>query len=119
MRAIQMTAVGLFAAVFAGAAVAQQSTPLPDVNVTAPRDKVETRPTAEGAQGNPYAGTTRVEEASWSKIPCTSSRVGSNADVNASCRKGPTVMNFEHGAPDNLTTRRRASYRTARSRMTW
>jgi hypothetical protein len=108
MRGIQITAIGLFSAVFAGVAVAQQQpTPLPDVNVTAPRDKVETRPTAEGAAGNPYAGDIRVEEAKWPVIACTSSRVGvgAAADPSASCRQGPTVMNFEHGAPDNTGAR--------------
>jgi hypothetical protein len=82
---------------FSGAVAQQQPTVLPDVTVTAPRNPNETRPTSEGAPGNPYAGNTRVEEASWPVIPCTSSRVGANADANASCRRGPSVINFEHG----------------------
>ena len=89
------------AAVIAGfivPAAAQQgsTTALPDVNVTAPRNPNEVRPTSQGAQGMPYFGNTRVEESNWPVIPCTTSRVGAG-DATASCRRGPEVMNFEHG----------------------
>jgi len=88
----------LLAVLGCGSASAQQQpTALPDVNVTAPRDPNETRPTSQSAPGMPYFGNTRVEEANWPVIPCGSSRVGSNTDPNASCRRGPTVINFEHG----------------------
>jgi hypothetical protein len=87
----------LFGALGCGSAAAEQPlTALPDVTVTAPRDPNETRPTSEGAPGTPYAGNTRVEEAKWPVIPCSSSRVGA-ANPDASCRRGPQVMNFEHG----------------------
>jgi len=91
--------LGLVLAALGGAAATaqQQPTALPDVNVTAPRDRNETRPTSQGAPGMPYFGNTRVEEEKWPVIPCGSSRVGANADANASCRRGPTVINFEHG----------------------
>jgi hypothetical protein len=79
------------------AAAQQQPTALPDVNVTAPRNQNEVRPTSEGAPGTPYAGNIRVEEAKWPVIPCSSSRVGAAADPSASCRRGPQTMNFEHG----------------------
>lgn len=81
-----------------GHAAAQQgsATTLPDVSVTAPRDPNEVRPTSQGAPGTPYFGNTRVEESNWPVIPCTTSRIGAG-DADASCRRGPTVMNFEHG----------------------
>jgi hypothetical protein len=99
MRAWYHLAFGLILVVLGcGSATAQQQpTTLPDVTVTAPRDQNEVRPTSQGAVGMPYFGNTRVEEANWPVIPCSSSRVGANADANASCRKGPTVINFEHG----------------------
>jgi hypothetical protein len=94
------SSLAILAALSSGSAPAlgQQGSPtiLPDVSVTAPRNPNEVRPTSQGAQGMPYFGNTRVEEASWPVIPCTSSRVGAN-DTAASCRRGPTVMNFEHG----------------------
>jgi len=109
MRSILMTAISLFLAALAGGAAAQQQpTTLPDVSVTAPRNPNEVRPTSEAAPGNPYAGNTRVEEAKWPVIPCASSRVASG-DAAASCRRGPTMMNFEHGdaqggrVPSNCT----------------
>ncbi|HVH78634.1 MAG TPA: hypothetical protein VM782_04535 [Stellaceae bacterium] len=76
------------------AAQAQQGMTLPDVSVTAPANR-PMPPTASGAPGNQYFGNTRVEEANWPVIPCGSSRIGASAE--ASCRRGPTVMNFEHG----------------------
>jgi hypothetical protein len=100
MRIGCFSAIGfIVAALGSGIAAAQQPTLLPDVTVTAPRDPNETRPTSEGAPGTPYAGNTRVEEAKWPVIPCASSRVGVGVAANsdASCRRGPQVMNFEHG----------------------
>jgi hypothetical protein len=99
MRAWLSLASGLLLIVlgYGSATAQQQPTALPDVNVTAPRDPNETRPTSQSAPGMPYFGNTRVEEANWPVIPCGSSRVGSNTDPNASCRRGPTVINFEHG----------------------
>jgi hypothetical protein len=98
MRAIRLTVLAFMlgaAGHITGAAAQQQPTALPDVSVTAPANPNQVRPTSEGAQGNPYAGNVRVEEAKWPIVPCSSSRVG--ADANASCRRGPQVMNFEHG----------------------
>jgi hypothetical protein len=100
MRAIHLTALAIALGASGGlisTAGAQQPTALPDVNVTAPANPNETRPTSEGARGNPYEGNVRVEEAKWPVIPCTTSRIGTNGDPNASCRRGPKVMNFEHG----------------------
>ena len=76
---------------------AQQPTTLPDVTVTAPANPNEIKPTSQAAPGMPYFGNLRVQETAWPVIPCSSSRVGSAADTEASCRRGPTVMNFEHG----------------------
>lgn len=99
IRASASLAVVAVAALMAAApSSAQQGSPttLPDVSVTAPANPNEVRPTSQGAQGMPYFGNTRVEEANWPVIPCTNSRVGAG-DTAASCRRGPTVMNFEHG----------------------
>jgi hypothetical protein len=93
MRAIdEMTiAIALGASVcLSGAAAAQQNTTLPDVSVIAPGN-IPPSTTAS----NPYFGKTRVEEASWPSVPCSASRIG--ATVASDCRKGPSVMNFEHG----------------------
>lgn len=73
------------------AAAAQQSMTLPDVNVAAP----STRSGAASAGGMPFFGDTRVEEEKWPVIPCAASRVG--ASTAGICRRGPSVMNFEHG----------------------
>jgi hypothetical protein len=73
-----------------GIAAAQQSMTLPDVTVTAPGNIPPST-----AASNPYFGNTRVEEASWPSIPCTDSRIG--ASVSGDCRRGPSVINFEHG----------------------
>ena len=98
IRAFSSLAVVAVIAGFITPASAQQGSPtaLPEVNVTAPRNPNEVRPTSQGAQGMPYFGNTRVEEANWPMIPCTTSRVGAS-DAAASCRRGPQVMNFEHG----------------------
>lgn len=98
MRAFSSLAVVAAMVGLIAPASAQQgpTTALPDVNVTAPRNPNEVRPTSQGAPGMPYFGNTRVEEANWPVIPCTTSRVGAG-DSAASCRRGPTVMNFEHG----------------------
>jgi hypothetical protein len=98
LRAFSCLAIATAIAVITFPVWAQQGAPttLPDVSVIAPRNPNEVRPTSEAAPGNPYAGNTRVEEARWPVIPCASSRVGSG-DAAASCRRGPQVMNFEHG----------------------
>ena len=101
MRVIGFTTLGLVLGTILSAgpaAHAQQNMTLPDVSVTAPANQNPqgTRPTSQAAPGMPYFGNTRVEEASWPVIPCTSSRVGAG-NAEASCRRGPTVMNFEHG----------------------
>jgi len=71
-------------------ALAQQNMTLPDVTVTAPGNIPPST-----AASNPYFGKTRVEEASWPSIPCASSRIGATAAGD--CRRGPSVINFEHG----------------------
>jgi hypothetical protein len=98
LRAFSCLAILTAIAGVAVSARAQQGAPttLPDVSVIAPRNPNEVRPNSEAAPGNPYAGNTRVEEARWPVIPCTSSRVASG-DAAASCRRGPQVTNFEHG----------------------
>ncbi|HTW52929.1 MAG TPA: hypothetical protein VME45_13650 [Stellaceae bacterium] len=99
MRAFSSLAVATVIAGSIAPASAQQGgapTTLPDVSVTAPRNPNEVRPTSQGAPGMPYFGNTRVEESSWPVIPCTTSRVGAG-DTAASCRRGPMVINFEHG----------------------
>ena len=99
MRAFPSLAIAAAIIGFIGQAWAQQQgspTALPDVTVTAPRNPNEVRPTSQGAPGMPYFGNTRVEESNWPVIPCTNSRVGAG-DAAASCRRGPQVMNFEHG----------------------
>jgi hypothetical protein len=98
MRAFSGMAIVAAIVGLIGSAAAQQgsATTLPDVSVTAPRNPNEVKPTSQGAPGTPYFGNTRVEEANWPVIPCTTSRVGAG-DAAASCRRGPTVMNFEHG----------------------
>jgi hypothetical protein len=73
-----------------GAAAAQQNTTLPDVTVIAPGNVPSST-----AASNPYFGKTRVEEGNWPSIPCSASRIG--ATVSGDCRKGPSVINFEHG----------------------
>jgi hypothetical protein len=97
MRAIDKAALLTVFCVIALAAVAraQQQGPmtLPDVTVTAPSNKPDANSYTAG--GNPYFGKTRVEEATWPTIPCASSRVGATA--GGDCRRGPQVMNFEHG----------------------
>ena len=113
MRAFSSLAVAAVIVGFIAPALAQQGgapSTLPDVSVTAPRNPNETRPTSEAAPGNPYAGNTRVEESSWPVIPCTTSRVGAG-DAAASCRRGPTVTNFEHG--DAQGTRYRSNCQIA------
>jgi hypothetical protein len=96
MRSGHVSATALLGLVALTDAVsAQQSTTLPEVNVTAPASPQQTRPTSTGAPGNPYFGNVRVEETKWPEIPCASSRVG--AATAGSCRRGPTQMNFEHG----------------------
>ena len=98
LRALSCLAIATAIAGVTAPARAQQGAPttLPDVSVIAPRNPNEVRPNSEAAPGNPYAGNTRVEEARWPVIPCTSSRVAPG-DAAASCRRGPQVMNFEHG----------------------
>lgn len=101
MRAIGCGSLGFILATIITAGPAahaqQQDLTLPEVTVTAPAtpSPQQVRPTSQGAPGMPYFGNVRIEEASWPVIPCTASRVGASAD--ASCRRGPTVMNFEHG----------------------
>ncbi|HXC30501.1 MAG TPA: hypothetical protein VNV38_21285 [Stellaceae bacterium] len=103
LRAVSCLAIATAIVGFVDSARAQQGAPttLPDVSVTAPRNPNEVHPSSEGAIGTPYAGNTRVEEAKWPVIPCTTSRVASG-DTNASCRRGPVVMNFEHGDAQNM-----------------
>jgi len=94
MYASRKTALALVAAIVScliGTAAAQQGLTLPEVTVIAPGNNAP----SSTAGGNPYFGKTRVEEASWPMIPCASSRVG--AAVGGNCRRGPQVMNFEHG----------------------
>ncbi|HWB52151.1 MAG TPA: hypothetical protein VG651_23790 [Stellaceae bacterium] len=97
MRAFTSTGPAVLGALLCGPALAQQPMALPDVEVTAPANPNETRPTSQAAPGMPYFGNTRVEEAKWPVVPCASSRVGAGSGADASCRRGPTVMNFEHG----------------------
>src|SRR5215472_1679643 len=96
LRAFACLAVIAVGTLAVGPAGAQQgaATTLPDVSVTAP----SATPGANSyiAGGNPYFGQTRVEETSWPVIPCTSSRVGPG-DGGGNCRRGPTVLNFDHG----------------------
>jgi hypothetical protein len=90
---LSIVAAAAFGVCLGGEATAQQGTTLPDVTVTAPANK--DRAAESSASSNPYFGKTRVEEASWPSIPCASSRVG--AIAGGDCRRGPQVMNFEHG----------------------
>jgi hypothetical protein len=83
---LALAAIGLSSAT----ALAQQNMTLPDVTVTAPGNIPPST-----AASNPYFGKTRVEEASWPSIPCASSRIGATAAGD--CRRGPSVVNFEHG----------------------
>jgi hypothetical protein len=93
MRAIDGLGIAVALGVIgclSGTAAAQQNMTLPDVSVTAPGN-IPPSTTA----GNPYFGKTRVEEASWPSIPCSTSRIG--AAVPGDCRRGPPVINFDHG----------------------
>jgi hypothetical protein len=93
MRIIDGMGIALALAALAGLsrdAFAQQNMTLPDVAVTAPGNIPPST-----AATNPYFGKTRVEEASWPSIPCTESRIG--AAISGDCRRGPSVINFEHG----------------------
>ena len=85
-------ALGIIAA--ATGATAQQQMTLPELTVTAPSASTPP-PGSSTAPSNPYFGKTRVEETEWPSIPCASSRIGTAAGGN--CRRGPQVMNFEHG----------------------
>ncbi|MBV9552851.1 MAG: hypothetical protein JO032_08685 [Alphaproteobacteria bacterium] len=93
MRAYAAT-VTIGMAIATAAAAPQDTTTLPDVTVTAPAN-IPPDANSYTAGGNPYFGKTRVDEASWPSIPCASSRVA--AGVTGDCRRGPTVINFEHG----------------------
>jgi hypothetical protein len=95
------------AACIAFPAAAQQSIALPDVSVTAPNAP----PTGAASSGGmPMFGNARVEEEKWPEIPCDASRVGAGA-MPASCRRGPTQINFEHG--DAQQTRQPTNCRIA------
>jgi hypothetical protein len=94
MRAIGGTIIAAALGAIAclcGTAAAQQNMTLPDVTVTAPSNTIPPSTTA----ANPYFGKTRVEEATWPSIPCSTSRIG--AAAAGDCRRGPSVVNFEHG----------------------
>jgi hypothetical protein len=67
----------------AGALAQQKTTPLPDVNVTAPAN---TESFITKGFTTPYTGHTRVEEDKWPVIPCSISRI--SAVTGGTCQTG-------------------------------
>jgi hypothetical protein len=72
------------------AASAQQSAPLPDVQVIAPAVPQQVNPF------QPYSSNTRVEEAKWPEVPCNLSRIA--LGPGSKCQTGTPVETFLTGA---------------------
>jgi hypothetical protein len=99
-RGIVTAAIVAAVTIAPGGAFAQQTTtPLPDVNVTAPanRESFITR-----GFTNPYTGHTRVEEDKWPIIPCATARISSV--VGGTCQTGSpteTFLSLSNNEPPN------------------